>query len=363
MNISPAPTLQEALDEVMQLDHSQFTHQNKIEVETLLDYCLSEIGENSDKLLTTLFIKALKNHLGPIGADEHIYLKKFEVPQIKLFDLIIKHFPFVNLGQQIVNTLIVDSMVNNKATLIDVGIGRGIQTIALMEEVQKRKDFYIEELTILGVEPFTEALSEAEKSIRRTSDKLDMKVNFIPINAFAENLSAEDLLERLPNPYADIFINASLTLHHIQSGSKRNEFLTEMARLRPKGFILTEPNSNHLEPDFYKRFKNSYNHFLHLFKVIDELPVSGKDKNALKLFFGREIEDIIGNEEHNRFERHERAVNWLRRLREADFSINKHFPYPVIKNNSSIQMKHFDDGFLGFNHGDETILSIIYAYV
>ena len=38
-------------------------------------------------------------------------------------------------------------MVDNKATLIDVGIGRGIQTIALMEEVQKRKDFYIEELT------------------------------------------------------------------------------------------------------------------------------------------------------------------------------------------------------------------------
>ena len=363
MNTSPAPSLQEALDEVMQKDHSQFTQQNRIEVETLLDYCLSEIGENTDKLLTTLFIKALKNHVGPIGADEHIYLKKFEVPQIKLFDLIIKYFPFVNLGQQIVNTLIADSMVNNKATLIDVGIGRGIQTIALMEEIHKRKDFHIEELTIVGIEPFTEALSEAEKSIRRTSDKLNMKVNFIPINSFAENLSAEYLIERLPNPYADIFINASLTLHHIQSGSKRNQFLAEMARLRPKGFILTEPNSNHLEPDFYKRFKNSYNHFSHLFKVIDELPVSGKDKNALKLFFGREIEDIIGKEEHNRFERHEKATDWIQRLQNAGFSVNKHFPYPVIKNDSSINLKHFDDGFLGFTYQDETILSIIYAYL
>ena len=100
MNISTTPTLEEALDEVMQLDHNQFTQQNKIELETLLDYCLEEIGENTNKLLTTLFIKALKNHVGPIGTDEHIYLKKFEVPQIKLFDLIIKHFPFVSHGQR-----------------------------------------------------------------------------------------------------------------------------------------------------------------------------------------------------------------------------------------------------------------------
>ncbi|MGM0651084.1 MAG: GRAS family protein [Bacteroidota bacterium] len=362
MNISTAPTLEEALDEIMQLDHSQFTQQNNIELETLLDYCLGEIGENTDKLLTTLFIKALKNQVGPIGKDEHIYLKKFEVPQIKLFDLIIKHFPFVRLGQEVVNTLIVDSMVNNNnATVIDVGIGRGVQTIALMEEIEKRKDFHIEELTIMGIEPFTEALSVAEKSIREKSAELNLKINFIGINSFAENLSADDLIKRLPNPYADIFINSSLTLHHIQSSSQRNKFLAEMARLRPKAFILTEPNSNHLEPNFYRRFKNSYNHFLHLFKVIDELPVSRKNKNALKLFFGREIEDIIGKNDHNRFERHEKAVNWILRLENAGFTINKHFPYPVIKNNSSIQVKHFDEGFLGFTYKEETILSIIYA--
>lgn len=364
MNISPSPTLQEALDEVMQLDHNQFTQQNRIEVETLLDYCLKEVGEDTDKLLTTLFIRALKNHVGPIGADEHIYLKNFEVPQIQLFDLIIRHFPFVSLGQQVVNTLFADSMVNNnRATVIDVGIGRGLQTIGLMEEIEKRKDLHIEELTIMGIEPFTEALSVAEKSIREKSAELNLKVNFIGINAFAESLSADDLIKKFPNPYADIYVNSSLALHHIQLSFERNNFLKEMARLKPKAFILTEPNSDHLEPDFYKRFKNSYNHFLHLFKVIDELPVSRKDKNALKLFFGREIEDIIGNEDHNRFERHEKAVSWIRRLHNAGFSINKHFPYPVIKNNSSIYLKHFDEGFLGFNHDDETILSIIYAYI
>lgn len=365
MNIATAPSLQEALDEIMQLDHSQFNQQNRIEFETLLDYCLGEIGENTNKLLTTLFLKALKNHVGPIGVNEHIYLKKYEVPQIKLFDLIIKYFPFVNLGQKIVNSLIVDAMINsNKAIVIDVGIGRGIQAIGLLEEIKSRKDLPVEELTIIGVEPFKEALDVADESVRKKATELNTKINFIGFNEFAENIEIDDLTGCcFPEADVDVFINSSLTLHHIQSTSQRNKFFTEMARLKPKAFLLTEPNSNHLETDFYKRFQNSYRHFLHIFRVIDELPVRSEDKNALKLFFGREIEDIIGKKDQNRFERHEKAVSWIRRLQNTGFSINKHFPYPVIQNNSSILMKHFDDGFLGFNHEDETVLSIIYAYV
>ncbi len=364
MNVTTAPSLKKALDEIMQLDPSQFTHQNRIEFETLSDYCLEEIGENTNKLLTTLFLKALKNHVGQIGVNEHIYLKKYEIPQIRLFDLIIKYFPFVNLGQKIVNSLIADAMINSKkAILIDVGIGRGIQTIGLLEEMKSRKDLPVEELTIIGVEPFKEALDVADESVRKKATELNTKINFIGFNEFAENIEIDDLTGYFPESDVDVFINSSLTLHHIQSISQRNKFFTEMARLKPKAFLLTEPNSNHLEEDFYERFQNSYRHFLHIFRVIDELPVTSEDKNALKLFFGREIEDIIGKKDHNRFERHDKAVNWIRRLQKAGFSINKHFPYPVIKNNSNIHLKHFDDGFLGFNHEDETVLSIIYAYI
>lgn len=365
MDIAPAPTLQEALDEIMQLDHSQFSQQNKIEFETLLDYCLKEIGEDTNKLLTTLFLRGLKKHVGPIGVNEHIYLKKYEVPQIKLFDLIIKYFPFVNLGQKIVNSLIVDAMFyTKKAVVIDAGIGRGLQTIKLLEEINNRKDFKIEELTIIGIEPFKEALEVAGKSIRKKSAEINFKVNFVGFNDFAQDIHVNDLKKHFPDLNADIFINSSLTLHHIQSTSQRNKFMAEMASLKPKAFLLTEPNSNHLEKNFYKRFRNSYRHFLHIFQVIDELPISRKNKNAMKLFFGREIEDIIGKDDDSRFERHEPAVNWIQRFEKAGFKIKKHFPYPVINNNNSgIHLQHFDDGFLGFTHGDETVLSIIYAYI
>ncbi|MFW6145208.1 MAG: GRAS family protein [bacterium] len=199
MDIAPAPTLQEALDEIMQLDHSQFSQQNKIEFETLLDYCLKEIGEDTNKLLTTLFLRGLKKHVGPIGVNEHIYLKKYEVPQIKLFDLIIKYFPFVNLGQKIVNSLIVDAMIHTKkAVVIDAGIGRGLQTIKLLEEINNRKDFKIEELTIIGIEPFKEALEVAGKSIRKKSAEINFKVNFVGFNDFAQDIHVNDLFICLP---------------------------------------------------------------------------------------------------------------------------------------------------------------------
>jgi len=364
MTTLPTEKVQAALDKVMRNDPEQFSHQNKIELETLLDFCLIEIGENTEKLLATLFIKALKNHVGPVGIDEHIYLKKFEVPQIELFDLIIEHFPFVNLGQKITNSLIADAMIDtNKGVLIDVGIGRGIQTVSLLNEIHQRKDIDIEELTIIGIEPFKEAICEAERSIKAMASKLNIKLKFFGIDTFAENVQSDDFKNYLPNTDFDLFINASLALHHIQSPSQRDVFLAEMAKLKPKAFLLTEPNVNHLEPDLYKRFQNSYEHFSHVFQVIDELNIERKEKNALKLFFGREIEDIIGKHNAERFECHDKAANWVSRLENAGFKINKHFPYPVIKNKTSIRLGHSEKGFLGFNHKNETVLSIIYAYI
>ncbi|MFO8234850.1 MAG: GRAS family protein [Bacteroidales bacterium] len=184
----------------MKNDPENFSYQNKIEFETLLDFCLKEIGENTDKLLATLFIKALKS-----------------------------------------NAL------------------RGY----------------------------------------------------------------------LPDGDFDLFINASLELHHIQSPSQRDVFIAEMAKLKSAAFLLTEPNVNNLEPNLYKRFQNSYEHFSHVFQVIDELNIKRQEKNALKLCFGREIEDIIGKQNRERFECHDTANNWIRCLQNAGFKINKHFPYPV----------------------------------
>ena len=364
MTTLPTAQVQDALDKVMKNDPNQFSQQNKVELETLLDFCLKEIDENTDKLLATLFIKALKNHVGPVGIDEHIYLKKFEEPQIKLFDLIIKHFPFVNLGQKITNSLIADAMIStNKAVLIDVGIGRGIQTVSLLNEIHQRKDIDIEEITVIGIEPFKEAIYETQRSIKTIASTLNIKVDFFGIDTFAENIGSRDLSKYFPDTDFDLFINASLALHHIQSPSQRDVFIAEMAKLKPKAFLLTEPNVNNLESNLYKRFQNSYEHFSHVFQVIDELNIKRKEKNALKLFFGREIEDIIGKHNGERFECHDKAENWVSRLQKAGFKINKHFPYPVIKNNSSIRLEHSDKGFLGFNHKSETVLSIIYAYI
>ncbi len=66
----------------MQNYPDKFTEESKLEIEALLEHCLDGLGESSEKFLATLFIRAIRKHIGPTTIDEHIYLKRYEVPQI-----------------------------------------------------------------------------------------------------------------------------------------------------------------------------------------------------------------------------------------------------------------------------------------
>lgn len=358
------PKIKDTLDIVMKCYPENISDQTSIEIETLLDHCLDGIEDESDKMLGTLFIKALKKHIGPIGIDEHIYLQKFEIPQIKLFDLIIKHFPFVTLGHTIVNNTIVKKISNyNFVTLIDIGIGRGIQVINLIKELNNTENSHLEKLTIIGIEPFQDALDKTHELIVNKSLESKFWIDFIPLNGFVENYNFDELKRHIPLFNQFLVINESLTLHHVQSSEKRNQIFRDLAKYKPNQFMLTEPNVDHFERDFHKRFENSYKHFSHVFKVIDNLEINKQEKNALKLFFGREIEDIFGKKFEERYERHEPAEMWIYRLKNTGYEITNHFELPESIESKDIKIDFNDKGFLGFTHEDETILAIIHAYI
>lgn len=360
MHTVPSPQIFDALDYIMNYYPNKFTEQARAEVEMLLDHCLEDLGNDSEKFLSTLIIKALRHLIGPSNLDEHIYLKQYEITQIELFNVLIKEFPFVKWGHEISNTVIYNKLKNSKkAIIIDVGLGQGIQTRKLLEKLNEAKN--LKQVVVIGIEPFKDALETAGKIINEMADSVSFTLEFIPLNSFIQECDVRALQEVLNRIEGDIIINASLALHHIQTLEERIEVIGLLRSINPVGMVLIEPNIDHFEPDFNRRFQNCYQHFYHIFQVIDNLSVEKKVQNGLKLFFGREIEDIMGKDNEDRYEKHEPAFRWIEKLTNCGFIVRNNFLENLPQINSGIELEYLEDGFLGFTYKKETVLSIIYA--
>jgi hypothetical protein len=350
------PSIFEALDSLMRYYPNHFNDKAKTEIETLFDHCLDGLSDDSEKFLSTLFIKSLKSHVEPGVLNENIYLKKYELPQIHLFNILIKDFPFVQVSQQITNSIIIDLIKNEKeATIIDIGIGQGTQIKNLLLSTNDK--VRLQKVNIIGIEPFKDALEKASTTINELNGKLPFEIEFTGINDFIENVDFSQFKQNK----GMLIVNASLALHHIQTLNKRYSVIANIKSINPTAFLLIEPNIDHFEPQFYRRFQNCYRHFYTIFKVIDTLNIENADKNGLKLFFGREIEDIIGKTEIERFERHEPAYMWIEKLNFNNFKTNKIAYHSSPRLKSGIEINFHNEGFLGFTFEKETILSVIHA--
>ncbi len=243
-----------------------------------------------------------------------------------------------------------------EVTLIDIGIGQGTQIINIIEKAKYLP--HLRQLNVIGIEPYADALAMAERNILSLNQKVLFDINFDGINDFVENVD----FAAIQNVKGKLIVNASLALHHIQSDLRRLDTICKIKEMNPSTFILIEPNVNHYEPDFHKRFQNCYRHFHHIFQVIDRIEdISNDDKNALKLFFGREIEDIIGKEDKDRFEKHEPATHWIGRLKESNFSIKNDILSSPLEAGCGVEINYHREGFLGFTYEDETVLAVICA--
>jgi hypothetical protein len=331
-------------------------------VEEELQISLQAIDTKPEALLNTLFLKAIRDHVQPQAVShEHIYLQQYEIPQIVLFDLLINQMPFVVMSHAITNRAMVNALKPaEKAVVMDVGIGRGIQIVRLIEELATA-DTQLKHLTVVGVEPFDEAIAFAETLIQQAAEKASFSVEFVPIVSLVEDLAREAFSRALPGEYDKLLINSSLTIHHLPTIPQRQSFFKLMRSLQPDALLLTEPHSDHFEPDWRWRTLNAYNHYRAAFGVIDGLNIDTASKNGLKLFFGREIDDVVGNPDNRRFEKHQEAQAWVRYLQESGFQLRSDFEIPTTLPPSPINLQTKPDGYLAMEYEGVTVLSIFQA--
>lgn len=289
-----------------------------------------------------LFASALSKRLDDKFSLENIYLRKYEdISQIDLFELLSTHVPFVSLTHPIANELICQIIEERSSIiLLNIGIGKGLQEVELLERLTK-KGIKPEQITVIGIEPSQENLLQAELNILKAADQLKFNLKFISITKLIEDLTEQEWL-KLANLPGDLIINEAFSLHHVvnrqQNIDTRQQVISKLHQLNPIAFILVEPNCDHNVSDLWYRFKNAWENYRLGFKVIDKLDIPKACKFSLKKhFFGREIEDVLGNSEETRCERHETVDIWLQRLYKAGFkpskflTVSNDFSHPAVE--------------------------------
>ncbi|HQU99858.1 MAG TPA: hypothetical protein PLO59_01805, partial [Bacteroidia bacterium] len=284
MNNTGTATLLQTIVEILNNNTNETLMQ--LELNSLAAYCSDGMEHDSEKFLAAILIHAINRKFNPELLNNNIYDKQYEVSQIELFDILIDKFPFVKYGQQMVNNSIIETMSHyDEVTLVDIGIGLGTQMVNIISMASGLSN--LKKVTIVGIEPFEDALNIAEANIKAIKNTAHFEIEIVKIADYAENVN----FNSIPKLQGAVIVNASLALHHIQQKAQRLVTLQRIKAINPVAFFITEPNVDHFEPDYKQRINNCYHHFIALFKVIDNLDIERKYKNGLKLFFGREIED------------------------------------------------------------------------
>lgn len=248
--------------------------------------------------------------------------------QINVFDVILRAVPSVRVVSSSALQVMKDHYSSGLSsfTHLNIGIGKGRFEMALLQELaQLSPDKMPKLIKIVGIDIDNESLretGEAIEQIARTQFPESTVIEYAPIFAFAEAI-AEETWKAIGNHGTDsLGVMSAFTLHHIPTQEQREEVLVRISQCAANLFVLLEPDVNHFTPDLGARVVNCWNHFGRIFDLIDRKGVSVAEANAVKYtFFGREIEDILSNEESKRSEKHEPAHCWADRLEKAGFNL------------------------------------------
>lgn len=304
---------------------------------------------------------------GENRAADHIYLSGLQNKdkQINVFDLVLRNVDSVRVATGTAFNMMRDfySQGQRSLTHFNIGIGKGhfeVQLIRALAEGEKALPSYIK---IIGLDIDEYSLREAGENIARAAAVYlpdSVKVEYASICAFAEKVPEEQWEEIRGHGTDSLGVISAFTLHHLPGSEDRKKVLQKVADCHAGVFLQIEPDVNHFTPELPDRLGNCWRHFGTLFKLIDRKGLEKAEADALKyLFFKREIDDILGNEEGLRSEKHEEATAWTDRCREAGFHLID-IPYQVSEEVPGFNY-HYGQGYIRMTYDGVPMVAVIMA--
>lgn len=321
---------------------------------------LQKFPIESDPALLADLKRALQYRQEARSPEEvrNTYLQDLAIPQIVLFDILANKFPIVQKAQEIINSLLCKhASLHSQITMLDIGIGRGLQMEKLLREIDRIP--HVEKVTLIGIEIFRPALDFTTRSLIELSKELHFELNFVPVHSSIEEIDFKLLATKIPGNSTLVMVNASLCLHHIQSMDQRCELFREINSFQPEIFTLIEPNTDCFTDDFEKRLDNAFEHFNALYQYIDTLNLLIEEKKGLKQFFSTEFFDAIALPEAYRFEKYQTGEQWVETGKLNGFIPKDLSGVAAGTNISDITCESEFSGYLNFKFKESSILSVI----
>ena len=323
-----------------------------------------DADQRPEDLQYYIFASALSRRLASERTAEiNLYLRQFGSTQISLFNLLAEHLPTVSLAGPLANALLSRFVGGHEeVTLLDIGIGSGRQETALLYALAAEGRLP-KRLNVIAIEPDAGSLIEAQTALWEASVELGFELDFLPVHKLVEELDDADWTY-FAGYDSPLVVHAAFAAHHVRctdASPARDELFRRLRELDPDAVVLAEPNSNHHSSSLRERFLNAWYHFGLTFRLIDRLGVSREESAAMKMFFAREIDDIVANAEETRCERHENVETWVERLRRAGFT-------PYADTGFARDFARHDavrvtarEGYVGLDYADETLVAVICA--
>lgn len=328
----------------------------------LVDEHLEGDAHGSD-LHAYLFATALSRRLrSDRTAELNLYLRQFRDTQISLFNLVAQHLPTVSLTAPLANELLARFVGgNDEVTLLDIGIGSGQQEVAMLRLLAQQGRLP-RKLNVIAIEPDAGSLIESHSALFEATAQAGVELEFVPVHRVVEDVTDEEWAQFAAYD-CPLVVNASFAAHHIrctEGEPLRDEVFRRLRELDPDAVVLAEPSSNHHAASLVERFENAYYHFGLTFRLIDQLDVTPQEAAALKMFFAREIEDIVANAEETRCERHEPVEVWVERLRRAGFTPYADFEFARDMRHPLVRVAP-RDGHVALEYAEEPLVAVICA--
>jgi hypothetical protein len=322
-----------------------------------------------------LFAHALIKAVDPVSEDEtNIYLRQYERSHIDLFNLLADSFPPIartSAAANMITAQLITAAVLGGAreiTLLDLGIGGGRQISGLIRVLAERAAVPFG-LTVIGVDPLARNLEQAGAGLTDLATALRIPFQFIPVRAAVEDLTLDDWIG-FRRFQGELFATATFSLHHVgrdgNGFSRKDGVLRNLKLIAPTALVLAEASGDFETDDLVSRFQASWMFYGACFDILDRMALPPDLRAAAKLFFARELEDILGCHSAHRCERFDTVTRWRERLRTAGFRA-----HPLLARSASrhiatgpddLMTTIFQDGYVGFAHEGYLVTAVMCAY-
>ncbi len=329
-------------------------------VSASFEQVLQKHSIQTDPLVVEHILKAIQYRIEGNSPEliRNTYLKDLAIPQIVLFDILANQFPIVHAAQSLVNDQIYQmAKCGTVITVLDIGIGRGIQMVRLLTLLNQIQELEI--VNVIGIELFEPALKHTESQLHQLNDELRIKINFFPINSTAETTDFKALKLFIDEQGAPLLVNASLCLHHIQKKEERVQLFNDLKSLQPKLLTLIEPDADCYTDKFDVRLENAFHHFNALYSYINTLALKEDEKKGLKQFFSTELFDAIALPDQHRFEKYEEGKSWVNTGLLTGFNLHDFSTFSLGIKIPSIEIQTTPDKYIRFGYEGIPLLSVI----